>query len=50
LGKRVLEMALISLGIAALTFGMGFVTRMLLGMDICEFQKSRYLPVNNAKY
>jgi hypothetical protein len=50
LGKRLLEMALVSLGVAALIFGMGFVTRILLGMDIWEFQKSRYPPVNNAKY
>jgi len=32
--RRFLEMALISLGIAALTFGIGYLIRTLLGIDI----------------
>jgi VIT1/CCC1 family predicted Fe2+/Mn2+ transporter len=33
-GKRFLEMALISLGIAALTFGIGFLIRTFLGVEV----------------
>jgi hypothetical protein len=47
---RVLEMVLFGPGLAVLTFGMEFVTRTLLGMDIWEFQKSRYPPVNYVTY